>query len=65
MLKRILYGNETPYSPAAEGGLPDRWCFQVVFDYGEHNLEAPTPSEEATCPIETRRSPAGRADCPL
>ncbi|WP_437793358.1 SpvB/TcaC N-terminal domain-containing protein [Sorangium sp. So ce693] len=39
-LKRILYGNTVPGD--AESSL-----FEVVFDYGEHDAEAPTPSESA------------------
>lgn len=49
-LKRILYGNDTPYLPATEqfSAFPTRWCFQVVLDYGEHDLTAPTPAEDTT-----------------
>lgn len=36
-LKSIKYGNRTPRS--------NDWLFQVVFDYGEHDLNTPTPSE--------------------
>ena len=53
-LKHIRYGNETPYfvdlTPAiAWPALPaaDRWHFELVFDYGEHDVAAPTPSGEA------------------
>ncbi len=62
-LKRILYGNDTPYLPGNEqfSGLPTDWCFQVVLDYGEHNPTVPTPAEETawTCrpdPFSTYRS---------
>ncbi|MBP5973613.1 toxin [Brasilonema sp. CT11] len=34
-LKSIHYGNQTPNG--------SDWLFQVVFDYGEHDLENPTP----------------------
>ncbi len=37
-LKRIKYGNKTPYQS-------DNWFFEVVFDYGEHNLANPTVNE--------------------
>ncbi len=49
-LKRICYGNDTPYLPAAGGGLPSQWCFQVVFDYGEHDQADPQPAESAAWP---------------
>ena len=38
-LKRIRYGNTTP-------GDADTCVFEVVFDYGEHHAEKPTPSAE-------------------
>ena len=48
-IKTISYANRTPYFPnlAAEQPtpLPADWCFEVVFDYGEHDAEAPTPAE--------------------
>jgi RHS repeat-associated protein len=51
-LKRIYYGNRKPLLDSA--GLrprfltPDEiegagWCFEVVFDYGEHDEHSPTP----------------------
>ena len=49
-LKRILYGNDTPYLPAQDAALPTEWCFQVVLDYGEHDASAPTPAEDASWP---------------
>jgi RHS repeat-associated protein len=51
-LKRVLYGNDTPYIPGVEpfAQLPDRWCFELVLDYGEHGSEIPTPEEETTWP---------------
>ncbi|WP_316231123.1 SpvB/TcaC N-terminal domain-containing protein [Bradyrhizobium sp. SZCCHNR1051] len=53
-IKRILYGNRLPLLDA--GGRRPRlvtsdqvrdakWMFEVVFDYGEHSSEAPTPAE--------------------
>jgi hypothetical protein len=49
-LKRIFYGNDTPYLPAVSTELPGQWCFQVVFDYGEHAQDDPQPSEVAAWP---------------
>ena len=37
-LKNIKYGNTTPYQR-------DAWLFQVVFDYGEHDINSPTLDE--------------------
>src|SRR6185312_14817467 len=40
-LKYVYYGNRTPYfadlTGAAPVALPNDWCFQLVFDYGEHD----------------------------
>jgi RHS repeat-associated protein len=48
-LKRICYGSQTPYYPddaaTKPTPLPSVWCFQVVFDYGEHDPSIPTPTE--------------------
>jgi RHS repeat-associated protein len=38
ILKRIHYGNHDPYQRAD-------YHFELVFDYGEHDLDAPTPNE--------------------
>jgi hypothetical protein len=48
-LKRVLYGNDTPYLPGVggSGALPTQWCFEVVLDYGEHDVSVPTPVEES------------------
>ncbi|WP_437996746.1 SpvB/TcaC N-terminal domain-containing protein [Sorangium sp. So ce185] len=43
-LKRVRYGNTVPGD--AESSL-----FEVVFDYGEHDVEAPTPQESASWPV--------------
>ncbi|AUX35897.1 MULTISPECIES: SpvB/TcaC N-terminal domain-containing protein [Sorangium] len=43
-LKRVRYGNTVPGD--AESSL-----FEVVFDYGEHDAEAPTPEESASWPV--------------
>lgn len=44
-LKRIRYAPTTPYDPASP---PEAWSFEVVLDYGEHDLTTPTPTEEAS-----------------
>ena len=62
-LKRIRYGNRTPYFPvlhedkpwpepvdaAAEDGSA-AWLFEVVLDYGEHHPSAPMPTDDAQWP---------------
>lgn len=49
-LKRIRYGNHAPYFPQMVAGQPwpslpgnDEWFFEVVFDFGEHHLDTPSP----------------------
>jgi RHS repeat-associated protein len=51
-LKRVRYGNDVPYLPGGEGAveLPTQWCFELVLDYGEHDLSTPTPLEATTWP---------------
>jgi RHS repeat-associated protein len=63
-LKRIRYGNHTPYLPRllatkpwplpegafAQDGSQD-WFFEVVFDYGDHDALNPTPNDSATWPV--------------
>ena len=51
-LKRIQYGNTKSYDPATDA-LPsdNRWLFEVVFDYGDHDEAAPTPEEERPWPV--------------
>jgi RHS repeat-associated protein len=50
-VKDIFYGNQTPYIPdltaPAATPLPQDWCFELVFDYGEHDLAAPVPQDTA------------------
>jgi len=50
-LKRIQYGNRVPYFPSVAAAvavpLPTDWCFELVFDYGEHNVAAPLPTPTA------------------
>jgi RHS repeat-associated protein len=45
-LKRISYCHQTPYFPADNASLPTDWHFQVVFDYGEHDLITPSVEED-------------------
>jgi RHS repeat-associated protein len=64
-LKSVSYGNSVPYyadpaspynpAPPADVG----YLFEAVFDYGEHDLDAPTPAETTTWPC--RRDPF--SDC--
>lgn len=46
-VKHVFYGNRTPYYPdltaQAPVSLPADWCFELVFDYGEHDLDVPLP----------------------
>ena len=48
-IKSIFYGNRTPYFPLLTGdgpvALPTDWCFELVFDYGEHDLTNPVPQD--------------------
>lgn len=51
-LKSIRYGNHEPYRPELVAGQPwpippgdDKWFFEVVFDYGEHDLNNPKPGD--------------------
>ncbi|MEO6973161.1 MAG: SpvB/TcaC N-terminal domain-containing protein [Rhodoferax sp.] len=50
-LKQVCYGNRTPYFPdlgaAQPVAQPTDWCFQLVFDYGEHDLLVPLPVDTA------------------
>lgn len=46
-LKRISYGHQTPYFQLQSPSAPTDWHFQVVLDYGEHDLEEPSPQEES------------------
>jgi RHS repeat-associated protein len=58
-VKRIYYGNRTPYFPDLTGAepmpTPTDCCFEMVFDYGEHDLLAPIPQDTAqqwTCRLD-------------
>jgi RHS repeat-associated protein len=50
-LKSIKYGNAQPYQAdwsqdGAGSALPSDWRFEVVFDYGDHNADAPNPTPD-------------------
>jgi len=49
-LKRIRYGNRTPRAIGEDLAQRTDWMFEVVFDYGDHAGEAPTPSETSLWP---------------
>ncbi|MCF7990934.1 MAG: toxin [Thiohalocapsa sp.] len=60
-LKRILYGNRAslidtdghrPLSLTDDQRQrdPEKWMFEVVLDYGEHDTDAPTPTADADWP---------------
>jgi hypothetical protein len=59
-LKRIRYGNRTPLLDG-QGRRPTflntsqiqnaGWLFEVVFDYGEHDEQTPTPAESRPWPV--------------
>lgn len=51
-LKRIRYGNHSPYLPALTPGAPwpalptdEQWYFELVFDYGEHDAAKPVSAD--------------------
>jgi len=44
-LKRIKYGNRNSVLTNPDPSTPD-WMFEVVFDYGEHDPQTPSPSAE-------------------
>jgi RHS repeat-associated protein len=50
-VKRIVYGNRTPYFPDLTAhepvAHPKDWCFELVFDYGEHDLANPLPQDNS------------------
>lgn len=50
-IKSISYGNQSGYFPSLSDptavALPTNWNFQLVFDYGEHDLLAPIPEDSS------------------
>ena len=59
-IKRVRYANRAPYFPdlavVPRTALPTDWCFELVFDYGEHDPDAPHPLEELS-PWRRRNDP--------
>ncbi len=51
-LKRVRYGNKV-----ANPTEPDDFAFEVVFDYGEHDADAPTPDDDASATWPCRNDP--------
>ncbi|GAA0408676.1 hypothetical protein Acor_71520 [Acrocarpospora corrugata] len=53
-LKRIRYGNRSPYFPSLNDAGPpdgsDAWHFEVAFDYGDHDANTPTPDDPGAWP---------------
>ncbi|MFO7863501.1 MAG: SpvB/TcaC N-terminal domain-containing protein, partial [Salinivirgaceae bacterium] len=48
-LKRVLYGNTAMCD--RNGNVTDNnWLFQLVFDYGDHHAENPTPTDNLNWP---------------
>ena len=44
-LKRVRYGNRVSRLDATGYAVDPQWMFEVVFDYGDHDPDAPTPDE--------------------
>ncbi len=44
-LKHIYYGNQAPRQANEDLSLRKDWLFEVVFDYGEHDLDNPKPGD--------------------
>lgn len=49
-IKRIRYGNHRPRQGDENVSQRTAMCFEIVFDYGEHDLTTPTPQEDMTWP---------------
>ena len=49
-LKHIHYGNRAPRQPNEDLTQRSDWMFEVVFDYGEHDRDVPTPTEAQAWP---------------
>lgn len=54
-LKHIRYGNHEPYFQQLTNTPPwpavppeDKWYFQAVFDYGDHDADVPKPGDDKT-----------------
>jgi hypothetical protein len=47
-LKHIKYGNQTPHQPNEDLDVRKDWLFEVIFDYGDHEIDDPKPSDTGT-----------------
>ena len=56
-LKRILYGNRLPHVTGEDLSARKDWLFEVVLDYGEHNLLNPAPAPDPSLQWVTRADP--------
>jgi hypothetical protein len=54
-IKRIKYGNRIPYRPGEDLSQRTDWLFELIFDYGEHDADAPATHE--TQPWLARKDP--------
>ena len=45
-IKRIRYGNVTPFDPSVPDQMPNDFTFDIVFDYGEHDIVKPSTLEK-------------------
>ena len=55
-LKHIYYGNLAPRQANEDLSLRQDWLFEVVFDYGEHDLLNPIPKEPTQWTMATLRN---------
>ncbi|NOT27672.1 MAG: hypothetical protein HOP16_16420 [Acidobacteria bacterium] len=49
-VKRIRWGNTLPMTAGMPAPAAQRWCFEAVFDYGDHDHAAPLPEPDAVWP---------------
>lgn len=56
-IKRIHYTPQTPYVLEEDLSKRQDWLFEVVFDYGEHDLTSPTPAENPSLKWVARADP--------
>ncbi|MES2936898.1 MAG: SpvB/TcaC N-terminal domain-containing protein [Pseudomonadota bacterium] len=50
-LKRIEWGNLEPLAADDLAPAGQRWCFQLVFDYGDHDADDPAPTPDRAWPV--------------
>ena len=53
LFKAHQYGNRAPYFPILSANepptpQPTEWLFEAVLDYGEHDLNPPTPDDSSS-----------------